>query len=389
MPPEHTKINMYAFTIVLLTGVLVAASCALLGVFLVLRKMAMLSDAISHAILPGIVAGYFFAGGPSLIFGFIGAAAASITTIALVEALQNTRKVGGESAIGIVFPAMFALGTAVVSKFYANVHIDTDAVLYGNIEFAAFDPLIINGANWGPQPLWTMGGLTLLNLLFVWLFFKELKLATFDPALAASLGFSPIIVHYALMAMVSVTTVGAFTAVGSVLVVAFMIVPAAAAYLLTDDLKRMIILAVALGALAAVLGFGAAVLLNASVAGSMATAAGVLFALVMLFSPSHGLLPKARRLAAQRERFALDALLVHLRNHEGLPAEEHESEIAHLGEELRWADAWAARIVARAVSTELVRTVQGHLTLTNAGRARADAEITAMRPAGAAPLLQP
>jgi manganese/zinc/iron transport system permease protein len=372
--------NMFAFSVILATAVLVAASCALLGVFLVLRKMAMLSDAISHAILPGIVAGYFFAQGPSLVWGFVGAALASVVTIALVEALKNTGRVGGESAIGIVFPAMFALGTAVVSKFYANVHIDTDAVLYGNIEFAAFDPLILGDVNLGPQPLWVMGALTLLNALFVRVFFKELKLATFDAGLAASLGFSPILVHYALMTMVSITTVGAFTAVGSVLVVAFMIAPAAAAYLLTDDLKRMIIYAVIIGALAALLGFGMAALLNASVAGSMATCAGLLFALTMLFSPLHGLLPKARRLAEQRHRFAVDALLVHLRNHEGLPDEEHESEVAHLHEELRWTTAWVARIVASATEADLVREARGHLTLTPAGRRRADVQIAEMRP---------
>jgi manganese/zinc/iron transport system permease protein len=375
---------MYAFSIILLTAVLVATSCALLGVFLVLRKMAMLSDAISHAILPGIVAGYFVAQGPSLVWGFAGAALAAIITIALVAALQNSRKIGGESAIGIVFPAMFALGTAVVSKFYANVHIDTDAVLYGNIEFAAFDPLIVTGVNLGPQPLWVMSALALLNAVFVGVFFKELKLATFDAGLAASLGFSPVLIHYALMAMVSITTVGAFTAVGSVLVVAFMIVPAAAAYLLTDDLKRMILYAVGIGVLAAAIGFGLATLLNASVAASMATCAGLLFALAMIFSPLHGLLPKARRLTEQRRRFAVDALLVHLRNHESLPDEEHESEFSHLREELRWSASWAERIVTRAQTAGLIRESRGHLTLTPVGRQRADAQLAEMRPSGAA-----
>jgi manganese/zinc/iron transport system permease protein len=279
---------------------------------------------------------------------------------------------------------MFALGTAVVSKFYANVHIDSDAVLYGNIEFSAFDPLIINGVILGPQPLWVMSVLVVLNAAFVGAFFKELKLATFDAGLAASLGFSPVLIHYALMAMVSITTVGAFTAVGSVLVVAFMIVPAAAAYLLTEDLKRMILYAVGLGALAAGIGFGVATLLNASVAASMATCAGLLFALAMIFSPLHGLLPKARRLAEQRRRFAVDALLVHLRHHEGLQDEQHESEVSHLREELRWNASWSERIVVRAQAVGLIRESRGQLTLTPAGRQRADAQIAEMRPSGAA-----
>lgn len=362
---------MTAVLAITLTGILVAAACALLGSFLVLRKMAMLADAISHAILPGIVAGYFLAQGSNLVFGFFGAAAAAIVTIALVEALKNTRKLGGESAIGIVFPAMFALGTAAVSKFYANVHLDTDAVLYGNVEFAGFDTLNINGLDLGPQSLWVMGGLALLNALFVGLFFKELKLATFDAGLAASLGYSPTLLHYALMTMVSITTVGAFTAVGSILVVAFMIVPAATAYLLTDNLKRMIVIAVGVGALSAVSGFALAYALDASVAGAMASMTGVFFAAAVLLSPLHGLLPKARRLERQRLRLATEALLVHLLNHEALPDEEHEAEILHLQQELRWQPAWAARIVSGAKSAGLVQQTNGHLLLTDAGRSQA------------------
>lgn len=359
---------MNASLVIILTGVLVATACALLGSFLVLRRMAMLADAISHAILPGIVAGYFLARGPNLLAGFAGAALAAVITVALVEALQNTRKVGGESAIGIVFPAMFALGTFLVSKYFANVHLDTDAVLYGNIEFAAFDVLIVNGVDYGPQSLWVMSALCLMNLLFVVLFFKELKLATFDPGLAAALGFSPVLIHYALMTMVSITTVGAFTAVGAILVVAFMIVPAATAYLLTDDLKRMIVLAVVVGALSAVLGFFVAYALDASVAGAMATMTGAFFLLALLFSPLHGLVARARRLRRQRMQVAMENLIVHLFHHEREALEEHEAEMAHLSSELRWPPDFARRIVGTARRAQLVQQSDGHLSLTDQGR---------------------
>ncbi|HEU4325886.1 MAG TPA: metal ABC transporter permease [Roseiflexaceae bacterium] len=270
--------------IIVLTGVLVAGACALPGCFLVLRRMAMMADAISHAILPGLVAGYFLARGPNLLAGFAGAAAAALITVSLVEALQNTRRVGGESAIGIVFPAMFALGTVVVSRWFADVHLDADAILYGNIEFAPLDRLVVAGRDLGPLPLWVMGGLFVLNLAFVTLCYKELKLATFDPGLAATLGFAPALLHYALMASVSLTAVGAFTAVGAVLAVALLIIPAATAYLLTDRLPLMMLLAVLAGALAAGLGYAAALALDASVAGSIATAAGLLFGLALLRS---------------------------------------------------------------------------------------------------------
>jgi manganese/zinc/iron transport system permease protein len=215
--------------VVILTGVLAAASCALLGAFLVLRKMAMMADAISHAILPGLVAGYFLAHGPNLVAGFLGATAAGLVTVSLVELLNRSGRVKADAAIGLVFPALFALGTFLISKYFANVHLDTDAVLYGEIAFAPFDRLIFGGYDWGPQPIWILGGLALINLLFVAIFYKELKLATFDAGLAATLGFSPALIHYALMTLVSLTTVGAFTAVGAILVVALLIVPAATA----------------------------------------------------------------------------------------------------------------------------------------------------------------
>ncbi|MDW8352245.1 MAG: metal ABC transporter permease [Anaerolineae bacterium] len=359
---------MSASVVMILTGVLVATACALPGVFLVLRRMAMMADAISHAILPGIVAGYFLAQGPSLPAGFAGASLAAIVTVALVEALQHTRRVGGESAIGIVFPAMFALGVLLVSKYFANVHLDTDAVLYGNIEFAAFDVWLVNDLNLGPRSLWVMGALCVINLLFVGLCFKELKLATFDPGLAAALGFSPVLIHYALMAVVSVTTVGAFTAVGAILVVAFMIAPAAAAYLLTDDLGRMIALAIGIGAASALSGWFVALALDASVAGAMATMSGLFFLLALFFSPSHGLVARARRLRRQRLRLALENLVVHLLNHEHQVSEAHEAEIAHLSSELRWSPRFARWIVAIAKRDQLVQQANGHLSLTAAGR---------------------
>lgn len=364
---------MSSAMVILLTGVLVAIACALLGAFLILRRMAMMVDAISHAILPGLVAGYFLAQGPDLLAGFAGAVLAAVVTVSLVEALQNTGRVGGESAIGIVFPAMFALGTFVVSKYFANVHLDADAILYGNIEFAAFDLLYINGVSVGPQSLWIMSGLCLMNLLVVGLLYKELKLATFDPGLAMALGFSPALIHYALMTVVSITTVGAFTAVGAILVVALFVVPAATAYLLTDRLPLMILLAVAIGALSAVSGYAVAIALDASVAGSMATMTGVFFGAAFLFAPEHGLAARARRLQRQRVEFAVQTLLVHLLNHEQSTEQQTESAITHLTGELRWTAGFAQRVTGAATQAGLLRQAGGHLELTPQGRATASA----------------
>lgn len=239
---------MTAQQTILLTAIFAGASCSLVGVFLVLRRMAMMADAISHAILPGLVAAYVLANGPNLLAGIAGASAAGLLTVVLVEALQRSGRVKSDGAIGIVFPALFAIGTLAISRWFANVHLDADAILYGEIAFAPFDRLIIAGYDLGSQPLIVLVALTAINFALLLLFFKELKLATFDPGLAAALGFSPALIHYGLMAGVSATTVGGFAAVGAILVVALMIVPAATAYLLTDRLGWMVAIAVAVGA---------------------------------------------------------------------------------------------------------------------------------------------
>jgi manganese/zinc/iron transport system permease protein len=358
---------------IVLTGVLVSAAAALLGSFLVLRRMAMLADAISHAILPGLVAGFVLANGPSLAAGMLGATAAALVTVTAVEVLTRSRLVANDAAIGITFPAMFALGTVIVSRFFANVHLDADAILYGNIEFAGQDLLIVGGRDLGPLSVWVMGTLCLLNLAFVTVLYKELKLATFDAGLAASLGFAPFALHYLLMAAVSVTAVGAFSAVGAVLAVALLVVPAATARLLTDRLPRLIALAVATGAASAVLGFLFAYAVDCSISGAMAMMAGVLFALAFLFAPAHGLVPGALRRRRQRLRFAVDTLVVHLAAHAGTPEEATETAVVHLSDALRWPPGQAARVVAAATGAGLVRRDDGHLSLTRSGAERAAA----------------
>jgi manganese/zinc/iron transport system permease protein len=353
---------------IILIGVLAATACALLGCFLVLRKMAMLADAISHAILPGLVLAYFLANGPNLIAGIMGAALFGILTVTLVEALNNSRRVKEDSAIGIVFPAMFAFGTFLVSRYFANVHLDADAVLYGEIAFAPFERLVVSGTDLGPQSLWVMGVLTLLNLGFVTLFYKELKLATFDAGLAASLGFSPVLIHYLLMTMVSLTTVGAFSAVGAILVVALLITPAATAYLLTDRLPVMIGLAVLVGALSAILGYALAIPIDASISGMMATVAGLLFMAALLGSPTQGLIAKLLRRRRQRGQFAAEMLVVHLHQHEGSEAQAAESEVVHLHKELQWDPRYTTLAISTAAESGWVTRSNGHLDLTETGR---------------------
>ncbi|MDX1661239.1 MAG: iron chelate uptake ABC transporter family permease subunit [Gemmatimonadota bacterium] len=352
-----------------LVAVVVAVTCALVGVFLVLRRMALMSDAISHSILLGIVAGFFLAGGLASPLPILGAAAVGLLTVWLVELVRSTGLVKEDAAIGLVFPALFSVAVLLIARYADQVHLDTDAVLLGELAFAPFRRAVVFGVDLGPRSLWVMLAVLAVVIAFVTLFFKELKITTFDPALAATLGFSPGLLHYAFMGLVSVTAVGAFDTVGSILVVALMIAPPAAAYLLTDRLTVLLPLAAALGAVSAIAGFWMAVVADASIAGSMATFAGVVFLAAFLLAPERGLLARARRRARQRVEFATLMLTVHVLHHEGTEAAREENRVEHLEEHLRWSPAFARRIVERGTERGLLDVGrEGRLSLTERGR---------------------
>lgn len=355
---------------------IVAVACALPGVFLVLRRMAMMSDAISHTVLLGIVIAFFITKSLSSPFLLIGAALMGVITVSLVELLNRTGLVREDAAIGLVFPAIFSIAVIMISRFAGDVHIDTDAVLLGELVFAPFNRIKLFGLDFGPEALYISGGILLLNIIFVIVFYKELKLATFDPALAAALGFAPILIHYALMTLVSITAVGAFDAVGSVLVVAFMIAPPAAAYLLTDRLSRMLVYSAIIGMFSAISGYWLAFLLDASIAGSMATMTGASFLTVYLFAPERGLFALARRRQQQRIEFALTMLTMHIANHTAAQEAELENEVVRLNEHLKWTPQFALEIVGLAERGGFVQQKNGLLSLTESGLKRASQEFS-------------
>ena len=269
---------------------LVAIACAIPGTFLVLRKMAMISDAISHSILPGIVIGFFITHDLNSPILILFATLTGVITVVLVERIQKTGLVKEDTAIGLVFPALFSIGVILIAKNANDVHLDVDAVLLGELAFAPFDRLILNGSDMGPKSLWIIGTVLLITIGLLVAFFKELKVSTFDIGLASALGFSPAVLHYGLMSVSSITTVVAFDAVGAILVVALMIAPAATAYLLTNDLKKMLTLAILIGVFSAISGYWLAHWIDASIAGSITTMLGLVFLLVYLFAPIKGLI---------------------------------------------------------------------------------------------------
>jgi manganese/zinc/iron transport system permease protein len=351
-----------------LIAVVTAAACALPGVFLVLRRLAMLSDAISHAILPGIAIAFFLTENLNSPLLIVAAAGTGVLNVALIEALHRTGRVKEDAAIGLVFPVLFAIGVVLIARYASGVHLDIDAVLLGELAFAPFDRFVVGGTDLGPQALWVMGSILCLNLAFLVTFFKEIKLSTFDAGLAAALGFAPGVLHYALMGLVSITAVGAFDAVGSILVVALMVAPPATAYLLTNRLPVMLFLSVSIGALTALAGYAGARAIDTSIAGAMATAAGLAFVLAFAFAPERGLVAQALRRRRQRRQFAAKMLVVHVLHHELGPDADRECRVSHLEDHLSWRPEYAALAVQAALKEGYLYRRDDRLALTPQGR---------------------
>lgn len=355
-----------------LIAAVVALSCTFPGVFLVLRRMAMISDALSHAMLLGIVLAFFLTHDLNSPFLIAGASLAGLVTALLVELVRRTGLVREDAAIGLVFPAFFSLGVVLIARAAGSVHLDTDVVVLGELAFAPFERFTLAGRDLGPQALVVSGVVLLLNALLVTLFFKELKLTTFDPVLAATLGFSPALFHYGLLAVTAVTAVTAFEAVGAILTVALFIAPPTTALLLTDDLGRLVVLSAAFAVSAALVGYWVAHVLDASIAGSMATVTGALFAAVWLFVPERGLVARVRRRLRQRQDFAVRTLLVHLLGHESGPLASGERSLEHLWREFHWDERFARRVVSLAERRGLVTRQNDALLLTPRGKALAE-----------------
>ena len=274
---------MDAFWIIL-TGALVALCCGLLGSFLLLRQMAMVGDAISHAVLPGIVIAFLLSGSRDSIPMLAGAAVLGVFATVLIEWLHRVGRMQSDASIGLSYTTLFAIGIILISLFTRQVDLDQDCVLYGEIAYVPLDLWILaGGQSLGPRAVWILGGAFVLILTFVLVGYKGLQLTTFDPAYAATLGISTFFWHYALMGTVSMATVVSFESVGAILVVAFLIVPPATAYLLTDRLPVMLGLSALFGLLSSILGYVMAAATNGSVAGAMSVAAGIWFILALAF----------------------------------------------------------------------------------------------------------
>lgn len=266
----------------MLLAVVTAVACALPGTFVVLRRGSMLVDAVAHAVLPGIVVGYFFTRNFDSPILVIGSALAGLLVVLGAEWLSRTGLLTGDAPQGLIFPALFSAGVILVSMNFANIHLDTHMVLAGDLNIAAFKQLIIGGVSVGPSYLYVMLGVLLTNAIFLSVFYSKLKVTTFDSQFASSLGIRTGLLNTAFMFIVSVTVTAAFNASGAILVIALVVVPPATAYLLSTRLPVMIAFTVIIAIAGALAGFGIAYALDAATSAGMAVFYGVIFASVLL-----------------------------------------------------------------------------------------------------------
>lgn len=386
---------------IVIVGVLCALSCALLGNFLVLRRMSMMGDAISHAVLPGLAAAFLLTESRASLPMFLGAIVVGVLTALFTQWVRNVGKVDEGAAMGVVFTALFALGLVMIVQAADKVDLDPGCVLYGAIELTPLHPLELEkdvpvivpewiplvGKTELPLAAAVLAIVLLINATAVVLLFKEFKISSFDPALATTLGINATLMHYLLMTLTAVTAVACFESVGSILVVAMLIVPAAAAHLLTDRLAAMILVSLVIGAIAAALGHVSAITVprwfgfaSTSTAGMMAVAAGGLLALAVLAAPRHGVVSKLVHRAALSLRIVREdalGLIYRLQEHGRTMSSDELSTVLSRMLEIR---RFTAKLALAALSRGgLVRDDGGGLRLTPTGRSAAEGLVRAHR----------
>ncbi len=331
---------------ILAVALLAACSSTLLGVFLVLRGVALMSDAISHALLPGIIVMFLLVRTFDSLSLLIGAAVAGLLTVISVEFLINVKNIKKDTAIGLVFPLFFAVGVILIHIFAHTIHIDTDMVLLGEIAFAPFNRLYIGTIDVGPYAVWLLSFIMLVNSFFVWFCYKELKLTTFDPLGANLLGFNPLFINYGIMFLTSITMVGAFDIVGSIVVVALTITPAATAYLLTDHLDYMIAMSLLIAASSVITGYVWAFIADISIAGAIATMSGIFFIIILCIAPRKGLIARASLYGDMKRKSAIRLVLEYIRQHGSV-------DIVLLPSVFGWSSVFVDQLVASAEAQNL------------------------------------
>ncbi len=294
---------------VLLVLIVTSLACGVLGPFIILRNLSMMADALSHSVLLGIVVAFIFVGSLDSIWLSIGAALFGILTVYIVELLSKKKLVKHDDALGIVFPMFFSLAVVIITKMFRNAHLDVDIVLMGNPLFAPFIKLFNL-----PRSLVIMGFLFVVNLLFVIVFYKKLKVSTFDKEYAGLSGLNLNIIFYALMTLTSITCVCAFDSVGAILVISLFVTPTATAYLVSKDLKVMILLTLIIGIFNSIMGYYLGIYFNVSISG-MCSFISMLVCILFIFINKKGIIYKFINKMKNKEKLMHDLIMIHVYRH--------------------------------------------------------------------------
>lgn len=352
--------------------IITSLACAVLGVFLVLRRLSMVSDAISHSVLLGIVIGYFVTKDIGSVLLIIGASLFGVLTTVCIELLIKSKRVTEDASVGIVFPLFFSIAVILITRYARNVHLDTEMVLIGEIILAPLHRINFLGLSL-PKTLVQMSFVLLINIVFIAVFFRKLKISSFDPVYAGVAGIAGAGLYYVFMALVSFTAVSAFESVGAILTISFFISPAASAYLISKDLKITIFLAAVYAVVNSCIGYFLAVKFNVSMSGMCALVSGLTFMITIAVYPG-GIITKMIRYIKNKNRFSRELLILHIDNHTGKKNALGELGYSTIREHIAWSDSKLKYVLDKLIKKGYVYRAKerGVYSLTETGKKLSD-----------------
>ncbi len=332
---------------ILAVALVTAVATSLIGVFLVLRKLSMMTDAIAHTVLLGIVLMFLWVrdlNSPWLVFG---ATLSGLFTVWLIETLRRVRFVKEDAAIGMVMTMLFSVAILLLSTRLRRTHLHVETVLLGQLEFVMFERTTLPWIGSWPTSLVILSGVLVANVLFLGFFYKEYKVLSFDRTLAHVLGFSPWLLHYLFMTLISLTSVAAFNAVGAILVIAFMVGPVMSARLLTHRLPRLVALTLIVAVFNTLMGYLIAFRWDLNTAASMATMTLLSFLAILIAAPKQGLLSRLWQHHQQTHTIHMLTLITHLKHHEQDDNVAVESNPNTLYEHFNWPQRKTQKLIHR------------------------------------------
>lgn len=352
--------------------IITSLACAVLGVFLVLRRLSMVSDAISHSVLLGIVIGYFVTKDIGSVLLIIGASLFGVLTTVCIELLIKSKRVTEDASVGIIFPLFFSIAVILITRYARNVHLDTEMVLIGEIILAPLHRINFLGLSL-PKALVQMSFVLLINIVFIAVFFRKLKISSFDPLYAGVAGIAGAGLYYVFMALVSFTAVSAFESVGAILTISFFISPAASAYLISKDLKITIFLAAVYAVVNSCIGYFLAVKFNVSMSGMCALVSGLTFMITIAVYPG-GIITKIIRYIKNKNRFSRELLILHIDNHTGKKNALGELGYSTIREHIAWSDRKLKYVLDKLIKKGYVYRAKerGVYSLTETGKKLSD-----------------